>query len=70
MKGRSKLERYGLAMICCGVALPAAWPIDASSCFLFAVTVCGLFAGLGPRLISVAFSSIAFEYFFLRRTFR
>jgi hypothetical protein len=37
MKGRSKLERYGLAMICCGVALAVAWPIDApSSCFLLA----------------------------------
>ena len=70
MKGRSKLERYGLAMICCGVALAVAWPIDApSSCFLLAVTVSGLFGGLGPSLLSVAFSSIAFEYFFLRRTF-
>jgi signal transduction histidine kinase len=70
MKGRSKLERYGLAMICCGVALAVAWPIDApSSCFLLAVTVSGLFGGLGPGLLSVAFSSIAFEYFFLRRTF-
>ena len=70
MKGRSKLERYSLAMICCGVALAVAWPIDApSSCFLLAVTVSGLFGGLGPSLLSVAFSSIAFEYFFLRRTF-
>jgi len=70
MKGRSKLERYNLAMICCGVALAVAWPIDApSSCFLLAVTVSGLFGGLGPSLLSVAFSSIAFEYFFLRRTF-
>ena len=70
MKGRSKLERYSLAMICCGVALAVAWPIDApSSCFLLAVTVSGLFGGLGPGLLSVAFSSIAFEYFFLRRTF-
>src|SRR5580704_2056481 len=70
MKGRSKLEGYSLAMICCGVALAVAWPIDApSSCFLLAVTVSGLFGGLGPGLLSVAFSSIAFEYFFLRRTF-
>ena len=70
MKGRSKLERYSLAMICWGVALAVAWPIDApSSCLLLAVTVSGLFGGLGPSLLSVAFSSIAFEYFFLRRTF-
>src|ERR1700730_2854706 len=70
MKGRSKLERYGLATICCGVALAAAWPIDApSSCFLLAVTVSSLFGGLGPGLFSIALSSLAFNYFFLRRTF-
>ena len=70
MKGLSKLERYGLATISCGVALAVAWPIDApSSCFLLAVTVSSLFGGLGPGLLSVAFSALAFDYFFLRRTF-
>jgi C4-dicarboxylate-specific signal transduction histidine kinase len=65
----SKIQRYGLAAICCGVALPVAWPIDApASCFLLAVTVSGLFGGLGPGLLSVALSAIAYEHFFLWRT--
>jgi K+-sensing histidine kinase KdpD len=69
MKVRSKLGRYSLATICCAVALPVAWPIDAnSSCFLLAVTVSSLFGGLGPGLFSVALSSLAFDYFFLHRT--
>jgi len=66
----SKLRRYGLAIISCGVALAVAWPIDApSSCFLLAVTVSGLFGGLGPGLLSVALSALAFDHFFLWRTF-
>src|SRR5712671_2316399 len=70
MKGRSKLERYVLATLCCGIALAVAWPIDAaSSCFLLAVTVSSLFGGLGPGLFSIALSSLAFNYFFLRRAF-
>jgi C4-dicarboxylate-specific signal transduction histidine kinase len=70
MKGRSKLERYGLATICWGVALAVAWPIDAaSSCFLLAVTVSSLFGGLGPGLFCIALSSLAFNYLFLQRTF-
>jgi K+-sensing histidine kinase KdpD len=69
MKVRSKLGRYSLATICCAVALPVAWPIDAnSSCFLLAVTVSSLFGGLGPGLFSFALSSLAFDYFFLHRT--
>jgi K+-sensing histidine kinase KdpD len=70
MKVHSKLQRYGLAIISCGIALAVAWPIDApSSCFLLAVTVSSLFGGLGPGLFSIALSSLAFNYFFLRRTF-
>jgi C4-dicarboxylate-specific signal transduction histidine kinase len=70
MKSLSKFQRYGLAVICCGVALAVAWPIDApSSCFLLAVTVSSLFGGLGPGLLSVALSAVVFDYFFLRRTF-
>ena len=66
----SKLQRYGLAIISCGVALAVAWPIDArSSCFLLAVTVSSLFGGLGPGLLSVALSALAFDHFFLWRTF-
>jgi signal transduction histidine kinase len=67
MKGRSKFERYGLAVICCGVALAAARPISApSSCFFFAVTVSSLFGGLGPGLFCVALTSLAYLCFFLR----
>ena len=70
MKVLSKLQRYGLAIISCGVALAVAWPIDApSSCFLLAVTVSSLFGGLGPGLLSVALSALAFDHFFLWRTF-
>jgi C4-dicarboxylate-specific signal transduction histidine kinase len=69
MKIASKLQRYGLAIICCGLALPVAWPIDApASCFLLAVMVSSLFGGLGPGLLSVALSAIVYERFFLWRT--
>ncbi len=65
----SKIQRYGLAVISCGIALPVAWPIDApASCFLLAVMVSSLFGGLGPGLLSVALSAIAYEHFFLWRT--
>src|SRR3979409_903818 len=70
MKVISQVEHYGLAMISCAVALVVALPIDApSSCFLLAVTVSSLFGGLGPGLLSVALSALAFEHFFLWRTF-
>src|ERR1700694_3169256 len=69
MKIASKFQRYGLAIICCGLALPVAWPIDApASCFLLAVMVSSLFGGLGPGLLSVALSAVAYERFFLWRT--
>jgi signal transduction histidine kinase len=69
MKALSKLQRYGLATISCGVALAVAWVIDApSSCFLLAVTVSSLFGGFGAGLLSVGLSALAFGYFFLRRT--
>ena len=70
MKILSKLQPYGVAVLCCGVALAVAWPIDApSSCFLLAVTMSSLFGGLWPGLLSVALSALAFDYFFLWRTF-
>jgi C4-dicarboxylate-specific signal transduction histidine kinase len=69
MKVLSKFQGYGVAIISCGIALAVAWPIDApASCFLLAVTVTGLFGGLGPGLLSVALSALAFDYFFLWRT--
>ena len=65
----SKLQRYSLAVISCGVALAVAWPIDApASCFLLAVTVSSLFGGLGPGLLSVGLSALIFGFIFLRRT--
>ena len=70
MKALSTIQRYGLAPISCGVALAVAWLIDApSSCFLLAVTASSLFGGLGPGLLSVGVSNLAFNYFFLQRTF-
>jgi len=69
MKVLSKIQRYGLATIFCGVALAVAWPIDApSSCFLLAVTASSLLGGVGPGLLSVGLSNLAFNYFFLERT--
>src|ERR1700686_1460127 len=69
MRVLSAIRGYGLATICCGVALAVAWPIDApSSCFLLAVTVSSLFGGFGPGLLSVALSALPFEHFFLWRT--
>jgi C4-dicarboxylate-specific signal transduction histidine kinase len=69
MKVVSKFRRYGLATISCGIALAVAWPIDApASCFLLAVTVSSLFGGLGPGILAVGLSGLAFEYFFLHRT--
>jgi C4-dicarboxylate-specific signal transduction histidine kinase len=68
MRVLSTIRGYGLAIICCGVALAVAWPIDApASCFLLAVMVSSLFGGLGPGLFSVALSAIAYEHFFLWR---
>src|SRR5579864_1258889 len=69
MRVLSKLRGYALAVICCGIALAVAWPIDApASCFLLAIAVTSLFGGLGPGLLSIGLSALAFNYLFLRRT--
>jgi C4-dicarboxylate-specific signal transduction histidine kinase len=69
MKALPSLQRYGLAVISCGVALAVAWPIDApASCFLLAVAVSTLFGGLGPGLLSIGLSAVAFAFLFLGRT--
>ena len=69
MKALSKLQRYGLATISCGIAMAVAWPIDAPvSCFLLAVMVSSLFGGLGPGLFSVGLTAVSFVSFFLQRT--
>jgi signal transduction histidine kinase len=69
MKALSKPRGYVLAAVSCGVALAVAWPIDApASCFLLAVAVSSLFGGLGPGLLSIGLSALAFGSLFLRRT--
>jgi signal transduction histidine kinase len=69
MKALSKPQGYVLAAVSCGVALAVAWPIDApASCFLLAVAVSSLFGGLGPGLLSIGLSALAFGSLFLRRT--
>ncbi len=66
MKVVSKLQRYGLATISCGLALVVARPLDApSSCFFLAVMVSNLYGGKGPGLLSVGLSALGFAYFFL-----
>ena len=66
MRVVSKLQRYGLATVCCVVAVAAAWPLDAPSSFFFlAVIVSNLYGGKGPGLFSVGLSALAFDYFFL-----
>jgi hypothetical protein len=70
MKIMSGVQRYGFAVISCGLALALAWPLDApSSCFLLAVMVSSLYGGKGPGFLSVALSSLAFDYFFLAPRF-
>ena len=67
----SKLGRYGLAAISCGLALAVAWPLDApASCFILAVAVSALYGGKGPGLLSVGISALAFYYFFLPPRFQ
>lgn len=71
MKVLSQIRRYGLALICCGVALAIAWPLDApASCFFLAVIVSSLFGGKGPGLFAVGLSALAFDYFFLPPRFQ
>ena len=71
MKVVFEIRRYGLAAICCGLALAVAWPLDApTSCFFLAVMVSSLYGGWGPGLFAVALASLAFDYFFLPPLFR
>jgi hypothetical protein len=66
MRVLSKVWRYMLAAISCGLALAAAIPLDSpSSCFFLAVMVSSLYGGKGPDVLSVLLSSVAFDYFFL-----
>jgi PAS domain S-box-containing protein len=61
-----QIRRYGLALVCCGLALAVAWTLDAPpSCFFLAVMVSGLYGGRGPSLFAVGLSALAYDYFFL-----
>jgi len=62
----SHIRRYGLAAVCCGLALAVAWPLNApTSCFFLAVMASSLYGGKGPGLFAVGLSALAFDYFFL-----
>jgi signal transduction histidine kinase len=66
MNTLSKLHRYGIPVIACGVALVIAPPLSAeSSCFLLAIIISSLFGGRGPGYLAVALSAVAFDFFFL-----
>jgi signal transduction histidine kinase len=66
MNKLAKLRHYGVAAIACAVALLVGRPLQAaSSCFLLAIIVSGLFGGRGPGLLAVALSATAFDLYFL-----
>jgi PAS domain S-box-containing protein len=62
----SKIERYGLAVCACGLAVTLArlWGAPSSS-LLLAVMVSALFGGRGPGLFSIGLSAVAFDFFFV-----
>src|ERR1700735_5380518 len=64
-------RRYGLAAICCGIALAVAWRVDApTSCLLLAGMARSLYGGRGPGLFALVLSSLAFDYYFLPPQFQ
>ncbi len=69
MDAISEFRRYGLATLCCGLALAAAWAAGAPApCFFLAVVVSSLYAGMGPGLWCAALSAFAGAYFLSPRT--
>jgi PAS domain S-box-containing protein len=65
-----QIRRYGLALICCGLALAVARTLDAPpSCFFLAIMISGLYGGRGPGLFAVGLSALAYDYFFLAPRF-
>jgi transcriptional regulator with GAF, ATPase, and Fis domain len=65
-----QIRRYGLALICCGLALAVARTLDAPpSCFFLAIMVSSLYGGRGPGLFAVGLSALAYDYFFLSPRF-
>jgi hypothetical protein len=62
----STVQRYGLALAICVVAIALTWLTSApSSCFLAAITVICLYAGRGPGLLSIAICALAFIAYIL-----
>ena len=62
----SQFRRYAFAFAICGLALAAAWPLDAPvSCFFLAVILSSLYGGRRPAILAGLLSLLAFDYFFL-----
>jgi K+-sensing histidine kinase KdpD len=65
-----QIRRYGLALICCGLALAVARTVNApASCFFLAIMLSSLYGGRGPGLFAVGLSALAYDYFFLSPRF-
>ena len=65
MKTSTQLKSYTFAVLLSGVGLIAGLEFDApSSCLLLAVMGSAISGGLGPGLVTVTLSSIAFRYYF------
>lgn len=66
---RSTSPRYGLSVLCPVVALSVSLPfrshIDPALLFVVAVAVPSWFGGIWPGLVSVVFSFLALDYYFL-----
>src|SRR3984893_11415720 len=70
-KPLSAIQRYGLAVLSVSMALGVALLADRynfhgveSPLFLFAIALTVWYAGLGPGIIALVLSSLAFNYFF------
>jgi PAS domain S-box-containing protein len=60
-----RLRDYTLAVLLSGIGLWAGFQFDApSSCFLLVVMASAVIGGIGPGLVTVALSSLAFRYYF------
>jgi K+-sensing histidine kinase KdpD len=67
----SPFQRYGLAVLCVAIALGIALLLERYHfrgvefpLFLFAIALTVWYAGVGPAILAVIFSSLAFDYFF------
>jgi hypothetical protein len=69
----SPFQRYGLAVLSVAIALGIALLLERYHfrgvefpLFLFAIALTVWYAGLGPAILAVIFSSLAFDYFFTK----